>query len=136
VKVIDIPATADFIDYSGMALRGNRMAITSQENSAIWVGTFDVEQLEFTSEGTVYNFPRDNHCDMIYCNVEGIQWLDDVRIVIASDKAKKDQPFRCVAKEQRVHIFALPESADVEPSSDITATTDAAAESQPLIKTA
>jgi hypothetical protein len=30
---------------------------------------------------------------MIFCNVEGVQWLDDVRIVIASDKAKKDQPF-------------------------------------------
>lgn len=55
---------------------------------------------------------------MIYCNVEGIQWLDDVRIVIASDKAKKDQPFRCVEKEQRVHIFALPEGADEEPSAN------------------
>lgn len=50
---------------------------------------------------------------MTYCNVEGIQWIDDVRIAIASDKAKKTQPYRCVAKEQRVSIFALPD-ADVE----------------------
>jgi hypothetical protein len=54
---------------------------------------------------------------MIFCNVEGVQWLDDVRVVIASDKAKKDQPFRCVDHEQRVSIFALPEGSDApEPS--------------------
>lgn len=40
------------------------MAIISQENSAMWVGTFDMEKLEFTSDGTIYNFPRDNHCDV------------------------------------------------------------------------
>jgi hypothetical protein len=39
-------------------------AIVSQENSAMWVGTFDFEALEFTSEGAVYHFPRDNHCDV------------------------------------------------------------------------
>ena len=44
----------------------------------------------------------------IYCNVEGIEWLDDYRLVISSDKAKKDQPFRCTAKDQMVSIFALP----------------------------
>jgi hypothetical protein len=41
---------------------------------------------------------------------QGIQWLDDVRFVIASDKAKKTQSFKCVAKEQRLSIFALPYS--------------------------
>lgn len=30
----------------------------------MWVATFDFEALEFTSEGTVYHFPRDNHCDV------------------------------------------------------------------------
>jgi hypothetical protein len=39
-------------------------AIVSQENSAMWVGNFDFEALEFTDEGTVFNFPRDNHCDV------------------------------------------------------------------------
>lgn len=42
------------------------MAITSQENSAMWVGYFDFEALEFSDEGSqVYHFPRDNHCDMV-----------------------------------------------------------------------
>jgi hypothetical protein len=58
---------------------------------------------------------------MIFCNVEGVQWLDDVRLVIASDKAKKDQPFRCVDHDQRVSIFALPEdAAGPEPSLSVT----------------
>lgn len=45
---------------------------------------------------------------MIYCNVEGIQWIDDVRFVIASDKAKKTQPLKCVQKQERLSIFSLP----------------------------
>lgn len=54
---------------------------------------------------------------MVYCNVEGIQWIDDVRFVIASDKAKKTQPLRCVDKEQRMSIFALPYTYEEEASS-------------------
>jgi hypothetical protein len=30
---------------------------------------------------------------VIYCNAEGISWIDHFRIVIASDKAKSNQPF-------------------------------------------
>eukprot|EP00775_Hariotina_reticulata_P002900 gene2900-3188_t len=111
VKVVHIPRTADFTDYSGMAFRGNRVAIISQENATVWVGTFDFDQLEFVDEGKVYHFPRDNHCDIIFCNVEGVEWLDDARLVISSDKAKRYQSFRCVRHEQRIHIFALPENA-------------------------
>lgn len=48
---------------------------------------------------------------IMYCNVEGIQWIDDVRFVIASDKAKSRQPFRCVNKEQRLTIFSLPDTS-------------------------
>lgn len=29
-----------------------------------WVGTFDFEALEFTSEGDVFHFPRDHKCDV------------------------------------------------------------------------
>jgi hypothetical protein len=51
---------------------------------------------------------------MIYCNVEGIQWIDDVRFVIASDKAKKTQALKCVEKEQRLSIFSLPYATEDE----------------------
>jgi hypothetical protein len=56
-----------------MAVRGNRIAIVSQENATLWIGEFDWEQLEFTDEGHVFHFPRDNHCDIMYCNVEGVR---------------------------------------------------------------
>lgn len=80
----------------------------------MWIGTFDFDALQFKDEGEVFYFPRDDRCDMIYCNVEGIQWIDDIRFVIASDKAKKTQPLKCVQKEQRLSIFSLP----YEPTSE------------------
>jgi hypothetical protein len=111
VKVVKIPKSADFMDYSGIATRGNKIAITSQEDSAAWIGEFDWARLEWVNgdgNGQVYHFPRDNHCEMIYCNVEGIDWLDDTRLVIASDKAKSTQPYRCIEHDQSLGIFALP----------------------------
>jgi hypothetical protein len=38
----------------------------------------------------------------------GLQWLDTQRIVVASRKARAQQPYSCVVKDQAVHIFALP----------------------------
>lgn len=29
-----------------------------------WLGSFDFEAMEFTTEGQVFNFPRDHHCDV------------------------------------------------------------------------
>jgi len=73
------------------------------------IGDFDIETINFTSEeGTIYHLPRDNHCHMIYCNAEGIQWLDNYRLLVSSDKAKSRQPFWCDAKDQSIHIFAMP----------------------------
>lgn len=40
--------------------------------------------------------------------MEGVEFIDDVRIIVASDKAKANQPHECVARDQSVHIFALP----------------------------
>ncbi|KAK9824334.1 hypothetical protein WJX72_009522 [[Myrmecia] bisecta] len=111
-KKVKVPETAYFTDYSGMAFDGDRIGITSQEDSAIWVGTFDFDKMEFTDDpGEVYHFPRDSHCDMVYCNIEGIKWLDRMRIIVTSDRAKADQPYQCVAKDQSVHVFVLPHGA-------------------------
>lgn len=110
VKVVNIPPVAAFQDYSGIDFRDDRVAIISQEDSAMYVGYFDFEALDFTlrDEERIYHFPRDNHCDMIYCNVEGVAWLDDFRVIIASDKAKSTQPYRCTPHDQSIGIFALP----------------------------
>lgn len=108
VKEVKVPPSARFVDYSGMAFRGNQVAIVSQESSALWVGEFDFDSLEFVGDGRMYHFPRNNHCEVVYCTVEGVQWIDDVRLAIASDKTKSNQPFRCLEHDQRVSIFALP----------------------------
>lgn len=48
-----------------------------------------------------------------------------MRFVVASDKAKRYQPFYCMAKEQRVSIFALP---DLEGHDPFLSAADAAAD--------
>jgi len=113
-SIINIPSSADFQDYSGMAIHpgSQKIAILSQEDAAIYVANFDVDTLSFTDEGSVYHLPRDAHCNILYCNAEGIQFLDEYRLIIVSDKAKKDQPFHCDEKDQSVHIFAFPAGWD------------------------
>ena len=36
-----------------------------------------------------------------------------IRIMTVSDKAKKNQDWRCVAKDQSIQTFALPENEDL-----------------------
>jgi hypothetical protein len=115
-KVISVPKSAAFEDYSDMAFapgqRGggirNQLAITSQENSAVWLGEFDFDKMDFVGDGAYYHFPRNDHCDQIYCNVEGVEWIDEHRLMFASDRAKADQPFICTTRDQGVHIMVLP----------------------------
>jgi hypothetical protein len=40
--------------------------------------------------------------------VEGLSWMDEDRLMFASDKSKSTQPFSCMTKDQGVHIMALP----------------------------
>lgn len=111
VKTINIPPSAFFQDYSAMALdhATGKIAVLSQEDAAVWISDFDIDAVEFASqEGVVYHMPRDNHCEMVYCNVEGVQWLDSYRLLITSDRAKSFQPFWCSAHDQSIHIMALP----------------------------
>ena len=44
----------------------------------------------------------------MYCNMEGVTWLGNDRLVVVSDKGKSDQPGRCARKDQSIHIFKLP----------------------------
>ena len=74
----------------------------------MWVGHFDFEIMKFRGSGEVYHFPRDNNCDMIYCTVEGLSWIDQHRIAVTLDRAKADQPFVCIPKDQSIAVFMLP----------------------------
>lgn len=111
-KALDIPRSADFHDYSAMDIRGDRIAIVSQENSAVWIGKFKPGKnghFHF-GKGKTYDFPRNDACLIKYCNIEGIYWITDNAIAAVSDKMKSKgkQSFRCLEKDQMIHTFALP----------------------------
>lgn len=102
LKTVKLPPTACFEDYSAISIFFNPLdgqskgtallpvAVTSQESSAVWIGTFDRASLEFSGPGKVYRFPLDDNVEVMYCNVEGVAWLDSRRLVFASDKPKSD----------------------------------------------
>lgn len=131
VKVLELPPSVRFVDYSAFAVHHSTqaVAVTSQENSQLWVaelsgasdGAFDPSTATFT-EGKVYDFPRTSGgCEVQYCNIEGIHWvsgsqdsnaegLNPQMLVAVSDKMKSKgrQPASCFEKDQSVHLFALP----------------------------
>ena len=60
-------------------------------------------------EGAVYRFPRDEDDKIVYRNVEGVAWLSPA-LVVVSDKTKSaSRKARCRAKDQSIHVFAIPE---------------------------
>lgn len=115
-QVIELPKSIAFRDYSAITLYGSdpthlRVAIASQENSAVWVGFLNADTWEFSeSEARLFDFPRDGDCEVVYCNVEGLDFLNDNLLVAASDQMKNAgrQNSRCLAKDQSVHVFVIP----------------------------
>ena len=111
---IRLPQTLVFEDYSGIAVAGDRLAVVSQASSALWVGRLrGGRHVTVVDEGTVFRFPTDSRGRTVYRTVEGVSWLGDDRVVVVSDKVKPgsgERPGR--AKDQSIHIFALPTPAD------------------------
>ncbi|KAJ1630956.1 hypothetical protein T492DRAFT_592457 [Pavlovales sp. CCMP2436] len=123
---LSLPPTANFMDYSAITIRpvGDNttdwaVAVSSQENAAVWLGRLklghqrkghvDPRKFSFT-KGRVFDFPRDSECRRIYCNIEGIAWEGQDKLVAASDQMKSGgrQDFRCWGKDQSVHTFLVP----------------------------
>lgn len=78
----------------------------------MWLGRLAPGTWEVQDDGAVFGFPRDRSGHVIYCNVEGVSWIDDDRLVMVSDRTKPgDQHPRCRAKEESIHVFALPQQA-------------------------
>ena len=98
VRMIDIPKSAEFRDYSDIEVTASgKVAITTQEDSAMWIGTLDgvtngildPQKLEFNKKGySVLFFPKSNECLTVYCNVEGITFINDEMMLAVSDKMK------------------------------------------------
>jgi len=108
-KVIHLPSEISFAEYSSIALRGNRVAIASRESSRVWIGQINFDKLELATKGAkMYNLPRDDKCDVVYCSVDGLDWVDDNTLVACSDGMKDGGGHRCSEKDQSIHVFALP----------------------------
>lgn len=105
---IRLPESLRFTDYSSISVAGDRVAVVSQESSGLWVGRFAPSSWDLVDEGTTYSFPRDPQGRTLYGTVEGVSWLAGDEVVVVSDRAKPTQPSRFGAKDESVHVFALP----------------------------
>jgi hypothetical protein len=108
IGTIKLPECVEFIDYSGMSLDNGRVTVVSQENSMLWIGTFEKSTWTWRDEGQLYEFPRTPDGEILYGNVEGVSWITPSRIVVVSDRRKSDQPKRFIAKDQSIHVFDIP----------------------------
>ena len=106
---IKLPKSVQFADYSAMAvdLANRRFAILSQENSEMWVGTFNQENWEWADEGQLYRFPRTPDDQILYGNVEGVAWITPTQVAVVSDRRKARQDDRVEEKDQSIHIFDI-----------------------------
>jgi len=107
IDTVRLPPSLPFTDYSSLSVRGERIAVVSQECSSMWVGRLAPSRWEVTGDGTVYLFPRSRRGRIRYGNVEGVSWLDDHTLAVVSDRAKPDQPPRTRVTDQSVHIVRL-----------------------------
>ena len=105
---IKLPKTLLFEDYASLTLRGNRMAIVSQQNSALWVGKLKSKTWKNSGKGRIFQFPRTSKGLKPYGNVEGACWIGKDTLVVVSDKKKKDQNSICQTKDQSIHIIQIP----------------------------
>ena len=110
VARIRLPETVLFRDYSGIAVAGDRIAVVSQESSALWLGRLAPDSWQVTDAGTSYALPRDADGRIVYGTAEGVSWIAPDQVVMVSDKAKPEQDRRCRAKDQSIHIFRIPGS--------------------------
>jgi hypothetical protein len=108
-STIRLPDTLEFEDYSGLSIEGDRIAVVSQESSALWLGSLVPGTWELAGAGRTYLFPRDDRGGIVYGTVEGICWLPAGGFVAVSDRAKADGSSPGDAgKGQSLHIFAVP----------------------------
>jgi hypothetical protein len=114
VTVITLPSSVTFTDYSDIAVYGDQIAITSQEDGQLWLGTLSSTSWTITG-GSAFTFPLGNSSGVIgsgsnplYGNVEGVTFISSTQIAICSDKRGGSQPSYQSYKEQTVSIFNIP----------------------------
>lgn len=104
---IKLPRHVKFKDFAGLALRGNRLAVVSQESSRLWIGSLHPGQWSIRGRGRIYDFPRTKKDKKLYYTVEGISWLSPTTLVAVSDLRKKKHPHRSTRTDQSIHVFRV-----------------------------
>src|SRR5688500_9279997 len=61
-----LPRHVNFKDFAGLALRGDRLAVVSQESSRVWIGRLRAGQWIITGRGRIYDFPRTKKGKKLY----------------------------------------------------------------------
>ncbi len=110
LATIKLPRSVKFEDYSALSIRGERIAVTSQQTSRLWLGKLRRSDWTIAGAGRQYDFPRTKKGKLLYATIEGISWLADETFVAVSDLTKEGHPGRCAAKDQSIHVFRLPRS--------------------------
>ncbi len=114
IDEIKLPESLKFKDYSGLDVRGNVIAVTSQEDSRLWIGRLQSSgsgagiDFAIDGEGELFRFDKG---ETMHCNVEGVAFIDADRVVVVSDRRKdddEDQGPLCAAKHQSIHVFTVP----------------------------
>ena len=102
IATIQLPL--DFDDYAGVAVAGERIAVISQESSALWLGRLDPRTWT-VDDGVVHDFPRDDDGKPRFATVEGVSFLGLHQVVVATDRTSGR---RHTTAEQSVAVFDLP----------------------------
>jgi hypothetical protein len=110
IATIRLPRSLRFHDYAGIAVAGERIAVVSQESSALWVGRLDPGSWT-VDEGTVHEFPRDRDGRRLYREVEGVSWLGRDRVVVVSDRAKGHARPEIREHDEAIAVFDVPHGA-------------------------
>ena len=114
-KTMKLPEAVQFKDYASIDITGERRAVVSQASSALWVGRLKKNSWELAGDGIVYELPRRTHGEILYCNAEGVAWLDADRVVVVSDQARRREHHRgCGQKDQSIHMFKIPGAEGAE----------------------
>jgi hypothetical protein len=124
VAKIKLPSSVKFLDHSAITIYQGpddvasdgsmTVAVASQESAALWVSTIKpvpAEQGYFKfRRGKTFDFPLNNHCNVVYCSIEGVAFLDRHTVIAVSDKMKLHgkQNFRCHGRAESVHLFSFP----------------------------
>jgi hypothetical protein len=108
VAEIALPKSVRFEDHSAVSLRGDRIAVISQQTSRLWIGRLRLRDWTIAGRGTLYDFPRTRKGKPKYCALEGLCWLSPRTFVLVSDRCRKAAAKRCRKREQSIHVFRIP----------------------------